>query len=112
MDKSIMTRKFQIQAGINWKKWFLSGLMLTAIMVFLCREVKAAQAPVNLGTAGNFVILAKSGISTVPTSAITGDIGVSPIDSTAITGFSLNLTADSPFATSAMITGKVYAPGY
>ena len=66
----------------------------------------------HLGTAGNFVILAKSGISTVPTSAVTGDIGVSPINSTAITGFSLNLSAGSPFATSAQITGKVYASDY
>jgi len=45
--------------------------------------------PVNLGTAGNYAILAKTGISTVPNSVITGNIGVSPIDSTAITGFSL-----------------------
>jgi hypothetical protein len=72
----------------------------------------AGQAPVNLGTAGNFVILAKSGISTVPASIVTGDIGVSPIDATAITGFSLMLAAGSPFATSAQITGKVYAPDY
>ena len=74
--------------------------------------VAAGPEPVSLGTAGNFVILAKSGISTVPTSVVTGDIGVSPIESTAITGFSLSLAAASPFATSAMITGKVYAPGY
>jgi hypothetical protein len=74
--------------------------------------VTAAQTPVSLGTDGNFVILAKSGISTGPSSAITGDIGVSPIESTAITGFSLMLTAGSSFATSAQITGKVYAPDY
>jgi hypothetical protein len=72
----------------------------------------ATQLPVNLGTAGNFVILAKSGISTVPSSAITGNLGVSPIDSTAITGFALSLTAGSPFATSAQVTGQVFAPNY
>ncbi|MGA2864437.1 MAG: ice-binding family protein [Verrucomicrobiota bacterium] len=84
-----------------------------AVAVMLVRhQATAAQAPVNLGTAGNFVILAKSGISTVPTSAITGDIGVSPITSAAITGFALNLTAGSAFATSAQVTGKVYAPDY
>jgi hypothetical protein len=71
-----------------------------------------AQLPVDLGTAGNYVILAKSGISTVPPSTITGDIGVSPIKSTAITGFSLILITGSPFATSAQITGKVYASDY
>jgi hypothetical protein len=94
------------------KKWFLSGFMLTAAMIFLCREVKAAQLPVNLGTAGNFVILSKSGISTVPISAITGDIGVSPIAATGITGFSLIHRFGSPFATSAQVTGKVYAANY
>ena len=50
--------------------------------MFIYQGATAAQLPVNLRTAGNYVILAKSGISSVPTSAITGDIGVSPIDST------------------------------
>jgi hypothetical protein len=87
------------------------GLVTVALML-MQYVAPAAQAPVNLGTAGNFVILAKSGISTVPTSAITGDIGVSPIDSGAITGFALALTAGSAFATSPQVTGKVYAPDY
>ena len=39
-------------------------------------------------------------------------MGVSPINSTAITGFSLMLTAGSPYSTSAQVTGKVYAPDY
>ena len=66
--------------------------------------------PVNLGTAGDYVILAKSGISTVPPSAVTGDLGVSPIDSTAITGFSLILDSSGQFSISSQVTGKVYAP--
>ncbi|MDP3183810.1 MAG: Ig-like domain-containing protein [Anaerolineales bacterium] len=72
----------------------------------------AGPAPVNLGTAGNFVILAKSGISTVPTSAVTGDIGVSPIDQTAITGFSETMDATNTFSTSTQVTGKIYAADY
>src|SRR5674476_137760 len=63
-------------------------------------------APVGLGTAGDFVILAKTGISSVPSSIITGNIGVSPIDATALTGFSLTADASNQFATSAQITGK------
>lgn len=39
----------------------------------------AGPAPVSLGTAGNFVILTKAGITDVPASAITGNIGTSPI---------------------------------
>jgi Ice-binding-like len=46
----------------------------------------AQQAVVNLGLAGNFVILSKSGITNVPNSVITGDIGTSPITGAAITG--------------------------
>ena len=73
---------------------------------------RPAALPVSLGTAGNFVILAKSGISTVPASVVTGDIGVSPISSTAITGFSLIADSTNGFSTSAQVTGKVYAADY
>ncbi|MCF7676030.1 MAG: DUF3494 domain-containing protein [Akkermansiaceae bacterium] len=89
-----------------------TGLLAAGSMMFLQSFATAAQAPVNLGTAANFVILAKSGISTVPPSAITGDIGVSPIDSTAITGFSLILDSSNQLSTSTQVTGKVYAPDY
>jgi hypothetical protein len=41
-------------------------------------------APVNLRSAGSFVILTKTGVTNVPTSAITGDVGASPITGAAI----------------------------
>jgi hypothetical protein len=44
------------------------------------------QAPVDLRSAGSFVILSKSGITDVPTSVITGNVGTSPITGAAITG--------------------------
>lgn len=72
----------------------------------------ATDLPVNLGTAGNFVLLAKSGVSTVPTSAITGNIGVSPAAASYITGFSLTADPTNVFATSAQVTGKIYAADY
>jgi hypothetical protein len=71
-----------------------------------------STAAVNLGTAGDYVILAKSGISTVPPSVVTGNIGVSPATATAITGFSLTKDATGVFATSTQVTGKVYASTY
>ena len=43
-----------------------------------------AQEAVNLGIAGNFAILSKTGITNVYKSAITGDIGASPITGAAI----------------------------
>jgi hypothetical protein len=67
---------------------------------------------VNLGTAANFVILAKSGISTTGLTAITGDIGVSPIDQTALTGFSQIMDATNVFSTSIYVTGKLFASDY
>jgi len=67
---------------------------------------------VALGGAGDYVILAKSGISTVPPSAVTGNIGVSPGAATLITGFSLTADATNVFSTSPQVTGKVYAADY
>jgi hypothetical protein len=57
--------------------------------------LNGSQQPVNLGTAGDFVILSKAGISTAGTTSIVGNIGVLPIDSTAITGFPLSLSGTS-----------------
>jgi hypothetical protein len=47
-------------------------------------KTSVKQAVVNLGVAGNFVILSKSGITDVYKSAITGNIGSSPITGAAI----------------------------
>jgi len=65
-----------------------------------------------LSCAGDYVILAKSGISTVPQSVITGDIAVSPIAAAAMTGFSLTADATNEFSKSTQITGKMFAATY
>jgi hypothetical protein len=72
----------------------------------------AGPDPVNLRTAGNFVILAKAAISTVVPSTITGNLGVSPAAASFITGFSLVADASNVFSTSAQVTGKIYAANY
>ena len=46
--------------------------------------------PVNVGTAGSFAILSKSGVSDIPNSKITGNVGTSPITGAAITGLTCN----------------------
>ena len=74
--------------------------------------VNAPGHPVSLGKAGSYVILAKTGISTVPASVITGDLGVSPIAATAVTGFSLTADSTNVFSRSPQVTGKVYAANY
>jgi hypothetical protein len=68
--------------------------------------------PVNLGSAGNFVILAESGITTTGTTSIIGNIGVSPITGASMTGFGLALDPSGQFATSSLVTGNVYAADY
>ena len=75
-------------------------------------SVALGPSPVALGTAGDYVILAKTGVTNVPTSAITGAIGVSPIDSTAITGFTLIPDVSTQFSTSSQVTGRIYAADY
>ena len=100
-------------AGIGETSPWLRKLAGGALGLLLAQHAaNGAQAPVYLGSAVYYGILSKSGISTVPASAVTGDMGVSPIDSTAITGFSLILDSTTQFSTSSQVVGKVYAPDY
>ncbi|HUC88596.1 MAG TPA: ice-binding family protein [Candidatus Paceibacterota bacterium] len=98
------------------KKFSKISIIALAIMFMfdLSGKIAFAAGPeaVNLGTAGNFAILAKTGVSTTGTTSITGDVGISPAEASYITGFSLNLPAYGAFSTSAQVTGKIYAPGY
>src|SRR5256885_15916231 len=60
----------------------------------------AGPAAVSLGSAGDpgaagsYVVLAKTGISSVPGSAVTGDVGLSTAAASFLTGVALS--ADSP----------------
>jgi hypothetical protein len=63
--------------------------------------------PVVLGAAGNYVILAKSAVTNVPTSAVTGNIAVSPAAASYITGFSM--TRAGTKWTSAQVVGGIFA---
>jgi hypothetical protein len=72
----------------------------------------ASPAIVNLHSAGDFVILAKTGISTTGTTSITGDIGISPAAASFITGFGLIADASNQFSTSSKVTGRVYASNF
>lgn len=70
------------------------------------------SAAVDLGAAGDFVILAKTGISTVPQSVVTGNIGVSPIARGGLTGFSETMDPTNTFSTSGQVVGKMFAADY
>jgi hypothetical protein len=99
-----------IKSSTTLSSWKLSLLSLTLAFTLLLPVTAFAQlgpATVNLGTAGNYAVLAKTGVTAVPTAAITGDIGVSPIAASAITG--LDLVFHTGYATSPQVTGRVYA---
>ena len=83
-----------------------AGLVLLALVA---RAAALGPAPVELGTAGDFAILAKSGVSSVASSVIVGDVGVSPITQTALTGFSLVASPDTKYTTSTQVIGKLYS---
>ena len=67
----------------------------------------AVRDVVQLGTAIDYVIVAKTAINNSSTSAITGDLGLSPAATSYITGFAL--TNATGYATSSQVTGKIYA---
>jgi hypothetical protein len=105
-----MQKSIKLQRTSARRAQLVAGLALAALLSD--GSATGAQLPVNLGSAGNYAILAKSGISAVPPVAVTGNLGVSPIGATAITGFSLILDGTDTFATSSQVTGKVYASDY
>jgi len=84
-----------------------SAIAANKVWSFTTAAGTSGLAIVNLGTAGDYVVLAKSAITNISTSAITGDLGLSPAATSYVTGFSLiNATG---YATSAQVTGKIYA---
>jgi hypothetical protein len=91
---------------------FLGAMLTVALMVPAAAVSQSSLAPVNLGKADNFAILAKAGISTTGTTSITGDIGVSPASATFVTGFGLIMDASGTFSTSSLVNGKIYAADY
>ncbi len=94
----------------RWTRFL--GAMVTVALMLTAAAVSQSPAPVNLGTAGNFVILAKTGISATGVTHITGDIGISPAAATYITGFGLIMDPSGTFSTSSLVTGNVYAADY
>jgi hypothetical protein len=67
---------------------------------------------VELGSASNYAILAKTGISTVPNSSIYGHVAVSPNNGAAMTGFSMVMDPSGQWSTSSLINGNAYAADY
>ncbi|RIE06630.1 ice-binding family protein [Candidatus Cryosericum terrychapinii] len=80
--------------------------------VFAPMPATRAASVVNLGTAGDFVILAKTAITTTGATSISGDIGISPAAASSIAGFGLVMDSTNTFSTSSLVNGRVYASDY
>ncbi len=85
-------------------------VMIFALMAF---SVSAFTSPsaVNLGTAGNYAVLAETTVTTTGVTAITGDIGISPNGGGSLVGFAQS-APPTTFSTSSLVTGKIYAANY
>ena len=84
-----------------------NALATNIVWSFTTGSNTSALAAVDLGAAKNYVILAKTAITNVPTSAVTGDMGISPAAASYITGFAL--VKATGYATSSQVTGNIYA---
>ncbi|MBA2662693.1 MAG: DUF3494 domain-containing protein [Bradymonadaceae bacterium] len=72
---------------------------------------------IDLGLAGNFTLLSKTGITATGAAgtSVEGDMGVSPIDHTSITGFGMPNLPDPNLVTSTtspLVTGDIYAANF
>ncbi|KAJ6600042.1 ice-binding protein [Mycena vulgaris] len=83
-----------------------TNIMGLVLLAAVGPTLAAGPAAVLLGTAKNFSVLTKTGVSTVPGSAVSGNVGVSPITAAALTGFSLTQDVSGQFWTSAQIDGR------
>jgi len=86
--------------------------MFTGVFAPVPEARAAGPATVNLLSAGNFVILAKTAVTTTGTTRVTGDIGISPALASDTAGFALVADSTNRFSTSSLVDGKVYAADY
>ena len=95
-----MTPATHLTGGGRYARRWLAAVLavgttataLILILVAMTPAASAAQAPVGLGTAAPFAVLAGSTVTNTGLSVISGDLGVSP--GTAITGFPPGVVID------------------
>ena len=102
----MMTDTVTSTARLSNPMRFVTALALAAL---LPHYASGAAQPVDLGTAGNYVVLAKTGVSTTGATSVGGNIGLSPAARTYLTGFSEIMDSSGQFARAPLVTGKLYA---
>lgn len=104
---SLMAMTVYTMTVTSGAKTVAGTAIANTVFTFTTGSTVTAVGGINLGSAINYVILAKSAITNSPTSAITGALGLSPAATSYITGLALvNATG---YATSSQVTGNVYA---
>jgi hypothetical protein len=104
--------------SLNFFSHSLENTLLFSLVIAVVHVALVVAAPepsVELGFAANYVILAKTGISTIPgpNSIITGDIAVSPITGAAMTGFAFTKDSSGELSTdTGQISGNAYAADF
>jgi len=81
----------------------------SAALLVLVASASAYTSPpsVELGTAGDYAILTKTGVTTTGVTHVTGNMATSPIGEAAMTGFTLMRDIDNEFSTSGLVTGNI-----
>jgi hypothetical protein len=113
--KATFTPTTALAAGTTYTATITTGaknlagtpIPANSVLNFTTGGSTSTLAAVDLGAAGNYVIVAKTAINNSSTSAVTGDLGLSPAATSYITG--LALTNATGYATSIQVTGKIYA---
>jgi hypothetical protein len=105
-------KKGDVMKRFTTQKANLAVMSILSVFMFATGAAAAGPSPVNLRTAGEFVILTETGVTTTGTTTVVGDMGVSPIAATAMTGFGLIADSTNTFSTSSLVTEKIYAADY
>ena len=77
-------KRCETRIGRNGTKEILTGLFLGVVLVLLPHDATAAQAPVALGAAAKFAVLAATTVTSSGATTVNGNLGVSP--GTKVTG--------------------------
>jgi hypothetical protein len=89
------------------------NLNLAFLLVALASDATGDDtAPLDLGTAANYVMLAKTAITASGVNDVTGDVGISPEAAAAINGFALAMAPDGQHSTFSIVNGEVHAASY
>jgi hypothetical protein len=104
-----MRKKFQTRLGFM-------ALLLVVSLTGCGGDDNGTSGPgaISLGTAGNYAILAKTGVASVPSSVVNGNVGLSPAARGFLTGWSETSDVTDTYSTSAQVVApaRLFAADY